>query len=741
MDKKQEAFLLELISDFKIEAAEHHKAIVNGLLKLEKNPPVPDSKSLIETVFREIHSLKGAARAVNLMDIERLCQSIESVFHLAKQGTLMLSAPLFDILYKAVDILGVMLLEVEVKDKRIGANTLSQLMKRIELQISQSTHDKIDAPAPLQDEQIKKEEVVVKPAIPPVEMPQAEKIEEEQPEPVSALDSLPLQPAGVEKPASSDTVRIATSKLGVLLREAEEFISVKATLGFYIKELKKKQFKELNLLVNEMEQFHRSMSRMVDDLLLDIKTTLLYPFSSLLEIVPKIVRDLGKSYNKEIKLTIHGGEIEIDRRILEEIKDPLIHLIRNCIDHGIEPVEIRKQAGKISTGSLEISVIQITGRDVELHIHDDGAGIDKARVIKSALKMGIVTNDAISRMTDKEIYNLIFRSGVSTSPFITDISGRGLGMAIVAEKVSNLGGNIAMDSIPGQGTTFVISLPVTLSTFRGILIRINEQLFIIPTTSVERAIRVFKKDIKSVESKQIITQNNESFALVRVGDVLGLPHRKSKNDVGLPMPVLILTLARKKIAFMVDEVLGEQEGMVKHLGPQLVHVRNIAGATVLGNGRVIPILNVEEMMESATHVMETAPDTETSGSTENSEGGPKHILVAEDSITLRSLLRNIIESSGYSVKTAVDGMEALQFLKNETFDLVVSDVEMPRLNGFDLTAKIRGDKRLSDIPVILVTALDSADDRQKGMESGANAYIIKGSFEQSNLTEMIKRLI
>ncbi len=731
MDRKQEAFLLELISDFKIEGAEHHKVIINGLLKLEKYPPEEMMKPLIETVFREVHSLKGAARAVNQTDIERLCQTIEGVFHLAKQGKLTFTTPMFDILYKAVDILGVMLLEVEQKEKRIGANILLQLMKRIEaMQRVEETPPEV-------------EEVVSSGSSDVVQNPTPEPVPEQIPSP--PLSDQATNNAEVneitDSPVSGDTVRISTSKLGILLREAEEFISVKASLGFYIREIQKIHNPELVPLVKDMDRFHRSMSRMVDDLLLDIKTTLLYPFSSLLGIVPKIVRDLGKSHNKEVNLSISGSEIEIDRRILEEIKDPLIHLIRNSIDHGIERPENRKQAGKSPAGILDITVRQVSGREVELHIHDDGAGVDKEKVIQSAIKTGVITSDIASKMTDTEVFSMIFRSGVSTSPFITDISGRGLGMAIVAEKVSKLGGSIELISSPDKGTTFIITLPVTLSTFRGILVKVSNQLFIIPTTAVERAVRVNLQQIKSVESKYIITQNNESFALVRLGDVLGIAQVKIKKEDGGLKPVLILTIAQKRIAFMVDEVIGEHEGMVKNLGPQLIHVRNIAGATVLGDGRVIPILNIQELMESATHISYTINPGESGIEQENPDTNHKRILVAEDSITLRSLLRNIIESSGYQVKTAVDGMEAFQFLKNESFDLVVSDVEMPRMNGFDLTARIRSDKTLEETPVILVTALDSADDRQRGMESGANAYIIKGSFEQSNLIETIHRLL
>ncbi len=730
MDRKQEAFLLELLAEFKIEAAEHHQAIISGLLELEKSPAPPALKTLIETVFREIHSMKGAARAVNQGEIERLCQAMESVFHLAKQGTLTLSASMYDILYKVVDTLGVLLSEIDASEKSIGANRIVQLTKQIEVILN--TRDlKGEEPAsntlPVVDAGTK--EKTAGPSAKPIPMP------------VFETPVHPVLLGKVEKPLSPDTVRISTAKLGVLLREAEEFISAKATLGYLINEVAKKRDKEMQPVVKEMEQFHRSMARMIDDHLIDIKTTLLSPFSTILEIIPKIVRDLEKAFDKQVVLTIQGEEIEIDRRILEEMKDPLIHLIRNCVDHGLETPDTRKRAGKATAGSLMITITKLSGLDVELHIRDDGAGINRASVLQSAIKMGMVTSESALQMTDQEIFPLIFRSGISTSSFITDISGRGLGMAIVAEKIAKLGGSISVDSSHGQGTSFNISLPVTLATFRGILVRVNEQMFIIPTTAVEKAIRVRKEEVKSVETKQIIIYNGESLALVRVGDVLGIPERKSKLENMLPMPVLILAMVQKRIAFVVDEVLGEHEGMVKTLGPQLAHIRNISGATILGNGRIIPILNIPELMESAAQVRQTLAEAETDNYEGTREARERYILVAEDSITLRALLRNIIESAGYIVKTAVDGMEAFQFLKNETFDLVVSDVEMPRMNGFDLTVRIRDDKRLSELPVILVTALDSPDDRQRGMEAGANAYIVKSSFEQSNLLEMIKRLL
>ena len=735
MDKKQEAFLLELLNDFKIESLEHHQAIVNGLIELEKNPPSGDYEQLVETTFREVHSLKGAARAVNQAEIGRLCQFIEGIFHGLKQGKLSLTHDHFDALYQAVDVLGVMLKEIDVTNKRVSATMLNQHMKRLEnLMLGKPAAHPMEIPKP-------------PPFIPGSESPEIQsglnKIPELTEERHSATDEPTdgIKRATSVKDSTKDTVRITTSKLQTLLREAEEFISVKTTLGYYIREIEKKQTREFNPLIREMEQFHHSLSRLVDDLLIDIKTTLLNPFSTLLDIVPKIVRDMGKEYKKEINLTIRGGEIEIDRRILEELKDPLIHLIRNCIDHGLENSQVRKSGGKDPNGLLDISVKQESGNRVLLAIRDDGAGIDRQKVIQAALKNGLITRERAGTLSDAEILGLIFRSGVSTSPFITDISGRGLGMAIVAEKISGLGGDVSVTSKPGRGTTFVITLPITISNFRGILVQVSNHSFIVPTISVEQAIRVTKEDIHTVESRSIILLNGESVPLLRLSDVLGIITHTPRKKEETPQPVMILQHARKRLALMVDQVNGEQEGMVKDMGPQLIHVRNITGVTILGGGQVIPILNVPELFESSMGIAYTDEVVSESGQQELSDGHQKYLLVAEDSITLRSLLRNILESSGYKVRTAVDGLEAFQFLQNDSFDLVVSDVEMPRLNGFDLTLRIRGDKVLSEIPVILVTALDSPADRQRGMECGANAYIVKGSFEQSNLLETIQRLI
>jgi two-component system chemotaxis sensor kinase CheA len=722
MDSKQEEFLKELLADFKIEAAEHHQAIINGLIALEQNPQAENSRELIETTFREIHSLKGAARAVNLLDIERLCQNAESVFHLLKEEKLSLSQEIFDVFHKVADTLQIMLAEVDKKEKSIRTETLKKLKNRLEKCTFTIRSTTVDIPSP-------------------------PSFQSKTPITKSSKGTEPGVGSSDEPPVNISidpgSVRIPTKKLNALLNQAEELISAKSTLQSHINELRDIHSPDESLynLYNNISQFQRSFSRVIDNLLLNIKTTLLYPFSSVLDMMPKLVRDLCREQGKEVAFNILGKETEIDRRILEEIKDPLIHLIRNCIDHGLETPEERKKEGKPAKGSLSIFITQETNQQVMILISDDGRGIRKDNVLASALKNGIISEEASLKMTEQEIFALIFRSGISTSPFITDLSGRGLGMAIVSEKVVKLGGSISVDSSPGKGTTFSILLPLTLSTFHGIPVKVQDQLFIIPTNSVDQAIQVKPDDIKTIEGMPAIPFDGQMIGLVYMNDVLGIPFRRSKNENVTSFPALVMGASLKRIAFVIDDVLGEQEGIVKDHVPIIGKVRNMAGVTILGNGKIVPVLNVPELFETAAQI---SSDTSSDLLVERmrpEETKPQSILVAEDSITARSLFRNILETAGFNVQTAVDGQEALNILKNEWFDLLVSDVEMPRMNGFELTARIRKDQTLKELPVILVTALESADDRQRGMDAGANAYINKSSFEQSNLVETIHRLI
>jgi two-component system chemotaxis sensor kinase CheA len=768
---KDDEFLKRLLVTFTVEAQEHLQEICSGLLRLEKDENSPEAcAELLETVFREAHSLKGAARAVNQTAIEALCQALESVFAGLKKGVLSTSAGFFDLLQEVVDFLEFLLLnvgkELTHKDKVLQRHLIS----RLEAAITCGT-----APAE------------VSPIL----------LRGEGPGEVVVDSGEGIKP---NMPVLTETVRIATPRLISVLLQTEEMLaatlassqriidmrSVSSTFGAWKKEWSKilpivENFKNsgvrgevgqqdldfdvkqpavakiLNFMdwnsdfiksldirlkaeIKSAERDDRAFGGMVNTLLDDMKKVLMFPFSSLLEILPKIVRDLSRENGKEIEVSINGGEIEIDRRILEEMKDPLVHLIRNCIDHGIEsPVE-RLAKGKLQHGTIRVAIVPVDNM-VELSVSDDGRGISLDNVRSALIKFGTLPGERVAELRDQELMAQIFQSGITTSPIITEISGRGLGLAIVREKVGKSGGTVSVDSTPDSGTTFRILLPLTVATFRGILVRLGERQFVLPAMNVERVLRVKPEEIMRVENRNTISIGGVPVSLVSLADVLELSDLLIKRETSAQLAVVVLRTSDMRIAFQVDEVSSECEVLHKGLGLQLSRVRNVAGATLLGSGHVALILNVTDLLNSAVKMSSfTSPQA---GNAETDEISAQlcSILVAEDSITTRTLLKNILDSAGYDVSTAVDGMDALTKLKCGNFNIVVSDVEMPRMNGFDLTTCIRADKNLKDLPVILVTALASREDRERGIDAGADAYIVKGSFDQSNLLEVIQKLV
>lgn len=766
MDRRDSEFRKKLLTTFKLEAAEHVQALSTGLIELEKAPAAGIRMEVVETVFREAHSLKGAARAVGLAEIESLCQSAESVFSLLKREELSLSPALFDVLHDTVDAIGEHLQGAEDARGKEGKPGTQDVLRRLA--------GVLKGKAILAGESGKRSKNAV-PAHP---------------------ETGPARSLPPERTVLADTVRIATARLDRLLFQVEGLLSAKLTASRLAGEigeaesvlapLKKKwanvapsvkamrrasetagkrddrggtglPSREIAEVVAWQDEFarsfadritalrrsaerdYRSLATMVDGLLEDMKKALMLPMSSGLEILPKFARDLCRDRSKAADLLVRGGEIEIDRRILEAMRDPFIHLVRNSIDHGIETPDERKRKNKSPRGKIAITVAQKDGSSIEILVSDDGAGIDLGKLGQAAAKLGVLSRDTAGGRDGRELLPLIFQSGISTSPIVTDISGRGLGLAIVRQKVESLGGEISVESRSDEGTVFRIVLPLTLATFRGVQVRVNEHLLVLPTTRIEQVARLKRDTIKTVENRETIQWDGQAVALARLSDVLELPRKAARGARADMVPVVVLGSAEQRIAFEVDEILDEREVLVKPLGRQLPRVRNIAGATVLGTGKAVPILDIPDLLKSAVRnagapspAAIEAPETPIESKT---------VLVAEDSITSRTLLRNILESAGYRVSTAVDGADAFSLLKTERFDLLVSDVDMPRMSGFDLTAKIRADKGLAELPVVLVTALGSRGDRERGIDAGANAYIVKSSFDQSNLLEVVRRLL
>jgi two-component system chemotaxis sensor kinase CheA len=734
-----EEFLRVLRATFKVEAAEHLQALGAGLLELEKTATPEAQLAIIETVFRAAHSLKGAARAINFTAIESLCQSLEGLFAAWKRREILPNPATLDSAHRILD-------------------TMTQALAATTTTTTTAAADPVASPP-------------------------------EPPSAAAVLETARTAPARPPFPAvtvETETVRIAVSSLDERLLEAEEMLAAKGAGDQRVIELGalagrfaqwRKEWARIQPRTRSLRQPHRPgfvgaipdpgladfldwnhdylrlleekvtalrrtaeqdrllVGKLIDDLLENSKKLLMLPLATLSTLLSKLVRDLTRDQGKEAEFTIRGEEITIDKRILEELKDPLIHLLRNCVDHGIETPDQRRRAGKPQRAAITVAVSPVNGNQVEISVSDDGAGIDVAEVRAAAARRGFTVADTADKPGDSAALALVFETEVSTSPMITQLSGRGLGLAIVREKAEKLGGRVGIESRRGAGTTIRMTVPLTLATFRGVLIECAQRLFIVPTVQVERAVRFTMQEVQTVEGRRTLALNGRAVALVDLAEVLQLPLVVRKAERSEATPALILGVGEQRMAFAVDAVRDEREVLVKRLGKPLSRVRNIAGATVLGSGELAPILNVPDLLKSARTAggVLRAP-------AEPSVAPEKRILIVEDSITSRMLLKGILESAGYDVKTAVDGIDAFTALRAERFDAVVSDVEMPRMDGFDLTARIRADRTLAQLPVVLVTALESREDRERGIDVGANAYLVKSSLDQSNLLEALRRL-
>ncbi len=743
MDKKEE-FLARLRETFRVEAAEHLEAISTGLLAIE-HAGSAGRTPLVESIFREVHSFKGAARSVSLTGVEALCLALESIFAAMKEEELALSTETLDTIHQGLGVLASLCANPGAPPSPQDSKKEQQALAALQNVVWETTGQYAEKTA-----------VVMAPPMPAPPVP-------------------PAVPLNAGSPAP-DTVRVSTEKLGAILVEAEELVGARIAASNRTAELRaladdlgswsrrrdrhavrRRQSHEamaaelleserlytralensLGKLAATAHQDALSLAASADRILAQTKKVLLFPCSYLFGPLPKVVRELAREQGKEADLTISGEDIEIDRRVLDELKDPIMHLLRNCIDHGIEKLKARRKLEKPGCGSVTITLKAVEGNRVEIIVADDGSGIDAAKVRKAAVHLGLVAADAADRSSVDEAIGLVFHSGLSTSPIITDLSGRGLGLAIAREKVEKFGGMITVSSTPGAGTAFRLLVPLSLATFRGVFVAVGGQRFVIPTASVVRVSRVKADEIKTIGNRRTFRLGELVVPLVRLRDILAFSGPDRRED-SAAQPLVVVRAGDRQVAFLVEEVLGEQEVMVKSLGRQLARVRNIAGAAKAGCGAIIPILNIVDLLDAAR----------TAGAPGPVAAGPDRVaarrtrlLIAEDSITARTLLKSILEGAGYEVKATVDGMEALTMLKIEPFDLLVSDIDMPRLNGFELTARIRADKKLGALPVVLVTALASQQDREYGIEVGANAYIVKSDFDQGNLLEIVRRLL
>jgi two-component system, chemotaxis family, sensor kinase CheA len=689
-----------LMATFRLEAQEHLNTITSTLLALERGPAEAERMEAIESVFRAVHTLKGAARSVMLGDIEARCQAMESVLSRLKGRRTVLTGEI-------------------VAGLQREARVVADLAAKLETAGPASTA----APAP---------------------RPGARD---------SAAGPTPVAPeaASPGRLTVPATIRLSADRLDALQSRAEELLGVKLAAEQRVdlaRDLEGRlsrgrladgpaaieaAARHARSLLDGLLRDHRTLAAAVDGLHEETRRLRMMPAGSILDAFPGMVADLARARAKEVDWHTLGTEIEVDRNVLESIRDPLLHLVRNAIDHGIESPAARKAAGKPGRGRVSVAFAALEGRRVEVRVEDDGAGIDLGRVRAAAARARLGSAQEMEALTDDAALELLFASGLSTSPVITDLSGHGLGMAIVKDRVERLGGRVRVETRAGAGTTVRMTVPATVATFRGLLVRAGPQPVLLPLSSVERVLSVPPADVQAAVGGTAIRHEGGALRVADLSSVLGWPAPPPPPG---KRPCVVVQAGGDRAGFFVEEVLGEREVLVKEMAPPLLRVRHVAAGGLIGTGELALILRPEDLVPGIRELSASASRTASVESTQ-----PAAILVVDDSITTRTMERNLLEAAGYHVEVAADGIEAWAALKTRPFDLVVSDVDMPRMDGFGLTARIRSEERLSDLPVVLVTALESREDRERGVEVGANAYVIKSGFDQSKLLEIIQRLV
>ncbi len=459
------------------------------------------------------------------------------------------------------------------------------------------------------------------------------------------------------------------------------------------------------------------------------------PVGNLLCTFPRYVRDLSQELQKNVELILKGEDVKVDKAVLEGLKDPMIHLLRNSIDHGIESESVRKERGKPEKGLITIEIKEEQGL-IKISITDDGTGIDVKKLSAMAESKKLLKKEELDKMDDAEKLDLIFRSGFSTKDIITDTSGRGVGLDVVKSNIDNLNGHISISTIPEKSTTFTLSVPLSIASERGLLIKCAEQNFVVPTSSVERVLLINPEQIINVQGGQAIVLENKTIPLKILSDILNLENKSTVNANKLS--IIVINRGNHILAFLVDEIVGEKEIVIKALQDPLSKTPCVSGGTLLESNRVIMVLEPGDLIHHALqkntrHVSLKKENT--------NESDKKHILVVDDSITTRTLEKNILESKNYEVTVAVNGKDAWDILQKKKFSLLITDIMMPVMDGFTLTEHVKSSENLRDLPVIIVTSLGSDAEKKRGIDVGADAYIVKNEFESGALLSIVSQLV
>ncbi|HEX8437501.1 hybrid sensor histidine kinase/response regulator [Archangium sp.] len=710
---------LALMATFLEELEGHVAALNRDLLALEKAPTPARTGELMTSLLRTVHSVKGASRAVSVSLIETACHWLEEVL-LAVQREGNTRPDLMELCFSTADALDDAGRRLAQKQDLLGS-PLESLLPRL----AEAAHAPESRPAHAEPPPLPRPPVQAPapqpPSPPPVEAPAPGA--EGLPVRVSAqkLDALlarsgELRVAGLRmegRVEALEAVREELHQLRLGLRGADELAARRLEL-------------RLAQLGRTLAADQRTLLQTTGGLDDEVRRARTLPFAEACAGMERNVRDLARAADKQVRLEVHGGALELDRSLLQGLREPLMHLVRNAVAHGMEAPEARREAGKPEEGRVTLTA-RLRGGRVEVVVEDDGRGLDLGAIRTRARERGLPV------LEDAGDARLIFLSGLSTAASVTSVSGRGVGLDVVRSQVEALRGSVDVSFQPGQGTRFVLDVPLTLSTLRVLLVTAGGQSFAVAGESVARLLRLEPADVRVVEGRQMWAAPEALVPLAPLTTVLGLP-------AGSPRPrpgAMVLASGEVRAVLVVDEVVAEQEVLIRGLGPRIRRARHVSGMAVLPDGRMAPLLNAHSLVRAAegrTSPVGLFP-------TPIEKKARKRVLLADDSMTTRTLERSILEAAGYDVLACVDGQEAWERLQAEGADALVSDVEMPRMDGFSLTEAVRGSPRFGRLPVVLVTARARPEDKARGLQVGASAYLVKSAFDQTHLLETLRQLL
>ncbi|MBI3767059.1 MAG: response regulator [Deltaproteobacteria bacterium] len=738
----------QLMQTFRAELEEHVRVMNEELLALERAATGGERSARLTVLLRALHSLKGAARAVNLGLIAEVCHRLEEPLIAVRDGKRDLDADLSGLLFAGADALA-------DGARRLGSgeDLESSLLAELSAQLAdESGRQGVGSSvAPPPTGAVVSSSAAARTSASPAAAVPGRIVEAAVRVTAERLDALVADGGellvahhrlegrrdelatlrDVVRRWNADRRRLRTSRdvprLGQQGDDGAEWRRASNALASTAECLQRTE-KELDRLVARLTADGNAMGAVAVRLEEDIRRVRMVPFAEACAGLFRAVRDLAKATDKDVELLVEGGETELDRSVLEGLKDPLLHLVRNAVDHGLETRAERSASGKSARGRVTVSAA-LRGARVEVVVTDDGRGIDLAAVRVHARAQGFVLPES-----ERELVRLVFEPGLSTATIVTGVSGRGLGLDVVKSRLETLNGTIDVASEPGRGTRFAMSLPLTLTTVRALLVVAAGQMFAIAGTAIAGLRRARIDDLAVVQGHPMLPVEDGLIPVASLAAILG---NGASPGGDTNVPILLVAAGGARAALAVDELVVEQEIVVKSLGPRLAGARAVTGGALLASGNIALVLNpaylARRAVGSAARLVSRTFDA--------APARAKRVLVVDDSITTRSLEKSILETAGYEVDVAADGELGWQMLQERGADVLVSDVEMPRMDGFALTETVRGSARFRELPVVLVTARESEADKARGLRAGADAYLVKSAFDQRALLETIAQLL